>query len=86
MSDNTTPPAPTPQFTALNIFCSLYAPAKQDNLTDTFSSLEIVRMIEKHTGIDLMLMELHEMMQQMHYEYLIRDDEFVWMVRKEAAA
>lgn len=43
-------------------------------------------MVEKHTGIDIMLMELHEMMLQMHYEYLMRDDEFVWMVRKEAEA
>jgi hypothetical protein len=86
MSDNTTPPPPTPQMTALSIFCSLYAPATQQSFTDTFSSLEIVRMVEKHTGIDLILNELHEMMQQMQYQYLVVDDAFVWMVRKEAEA
>lgn len=86
MSDNTTPPAPTPQFTALNIFCSLYAPATQDNFSSSFTSLEIQRMVEKHTGIDIMLMELHEMMEQMKYEYVLWDNEFVWLVRKESAA
>ncbi|NNV57360.1 hypothetical protein [Limnovirga soli] len=86
MSENTTPPAPTPQLNALNVFCSLYAPASENNFTDTFTSLAIQHMVEKHTGIDLMLMELHEMMQQMHYEYLMIDDEFVWIVKRDEAA
>lgn len=67
---------------ALNCFIDKYAPATLSTVTDYFSSKEIQNLIKKHTGSEIDLSELNEMLTDMNYQYVLQDGEFEWMVER----
>lgn len=67
----------------LAIFCNKYSPATAENATDKFSSQEIKRIIDHHTGDQVILKDLHDLMIKMGYQYELLDEEFVWLVIKD---
>jgi hypothetical protein len=75
------------QFYTLAVFCSKYESATATNVTDYFSSLEIQKIVAKHTGVTLPLTQLHNLLVQMKYNYQLENDEFKWLTcsNKKAA-
>ncbi|MCK9402908.1 MAG: hypothetical protein M0Q26_05885 [Chitinophagaceae bacterium] len=69
-------------YQALTVFSLKYDPAKTDKATDLFTSKEIQQIILKHTGVEIPLTELHNLLRDMHYEYELEGDEFKWLCVK----
>lgn len=69
-------------YQALSIFCQKYEPASITTVTDYFTSREIKALVDDHTGTDISLLELHKLMIQLKFTYLMSDDEFRWLSRK----
>jgi hypothetical protein len=70
------------EFDTLSVFCDKYDPATPNDATDYFSSKEIQSIVQKHTGKNLDLTELHQLMLNLKYQYRLEEDEFKWLVKK----
>ena len=68
---------------ALTVFADQYVPATKETATDYFPSRQIQEMIFKHTGTCVEISEIFKLLTQMSYQYMLQDDEFVWMVRND---
>ncbi len=69
-------------YQALSTFIQRYDPSDVNSTTDFFSSKEIQTIVKNHTGVEIELGELHNLLVQMHYTYQLEEDEFRWMVKK----
>ncbi len=70
------------QYQALSVFCNRYDPATEENATDFFSSKEIQKIIRDHVDFNIGGQDLYNLLIDMHYTYIMRDDEFVWLCKK----
>lgn len=75
MEDNT--------YHILSVFSLRYNPATEQTATDFFSSKEIQSLINDHIGKNIPLDELHNIMRDLKYQYIMRDQQFVWLLQKE---
>lgn len=66
----------------LTVFNQLFIPATEDNYTDQFTSREIKKMVEDHLGLEIALSEIHNTMRDLKFNYIMQDNEFVWLVQK----
>jgi hypothetical protein len=70
------------QYQALSVFCQKYDPANTSTCTDKFSSMQIQSIVANHTGINIELGDLHNLMTEMKFIYELEDDQFVWLCQK----
>jgi hypothetical protein len=66
---------------ALTIFSMKYSPATIETVTDKFSSKEILNLLKSHLGETITLAELHNLLRDMKYDYIMSDNEFVWLCK-----
>ena len=66
---------------ALNIFCDKYEPATNADMMNTFSTIEIQKIIRKDAGINIALEKLSELLTQLQYNYLLEQGNCLWMVK-----
>jgi hypothetical protein len=65
---------------AFEFFCNKFAPATKDTASDFFTTRFIQSIIYNHTGDNIDLMELNQLLKDMNYCYELIDGEFRWMV------
>ncbi len=68
---------------ALSAFCTQYDPATKDTATDYFSSKEIQALIREHSGLEIDLQNLCELLQKMGYCSDLQGGKFMWLVKKD---
>lgn len=80
----TTPVAPAPEAKSdfLELFFAAYAPASPENVTDFFTTKEIKRLIQEHTGDHCSTGELYKKLKEAGFKDVLHDDELVWMAMK----
>jgi len=68
----------------LSEFVSEYSPARDKKDADTFySTKEIIKAIEGHTGVSLNSPDIFELMKKMGYKYEAMDGlDFNWLLKK----
>ena len=70
-------------YDVMAVFSMKYSPATVKTVTDKFTSKEILNLIISHTGKEIFIAEIFELMIQMRYEYEMSDSEFVWLCQKD---
>lgn len=70
-------------FHVLSVFSMKYSPADINEATDKFSSKEILNLLTSHLGEIITLQELHNLLREMKYDYIMSDNEFVWLCKKD---
>ena len=69
---------------ALTVFTMKYSPATIKTVTDQFSSKEILRLLHSHLGKEIIsLAQLHDLLLELKYEFILNDNEFVWLCKTD---